>query len=788
MRKRLPFLGLSSFLITLSLLLGPNLLASDSKTKNLQLEAERTILQKLSLNDGVFYGNFGMIQNGNFNLMSPVTVEYTAEDLDYCLPTISFTVEPMTRVVFAGIDNPSSATATDAYEDFTAIEGEATQGETYPIALEGYTGGNFTNYFTVWVDRNQDGTFESSEMTEVGSISGSTGTDGQQATSDIIVPVDATLGTTRMRVIKNYNTSPTNPCGTYSYGQIEDYTINVNPMDDCSGTPDAGTAAVTPTEANPGVEYTVSADGYTIAAGLSFQWQSNTDGAGWVNEGEATEIYGDFTATAPLEVGTEVEWRLLVTCTHSGETTESTTATFTTVLEYCTPTYTNSVDYLNAVSTEGAVEDISYTNSVGGVHSDQTSLIIKTYPGQVFDLNTAYTGGGQTIGAWVDWNENGTFGVDNPDERIALSNGSSPQSFTVTIPGDIEPGDYILRVRGSWSNHVSDEDAFACNNKSYGSSVDFTIQVVSLEDCDGTPEGGEVTVDPETGNAGMTYTVSASGYTIGNGLTYQWQSNTDGAGWVDEGEALEYYEAYTATAPDEVGIEVEWRLEVTCNLSNQTSYSDTAIFTTVLTYCQPSFSFTSDHIASFELEEIQNLNSGFSPGGYGDFTSMSTYLEDTTYNAILTSSSGSGSHGASIWIDFNDNGTFEASERVGFASGIGPNETVEIPIDLTDATLGEHRMRVIYQYNIAGDLINPCVSASYGEAEDYTVIIGEQEPESFLCEDNFVASNNFEAVSVFGGDTNQRIAIDVVVGDEGFTVYGMDLNILTNGDTDLEFE
>src|SRR5690606_5042593 len=103
MRKRLPFLGLSSFLITLSLLLGPNLLASDSKTKNLQLEAERTILQKLSLNDGVFYGNFGMIQNGNFNLMSPATVEYTAEDLDYCIPTISNTVEPMTRVVFAGI-------------------------------------------------------------------------------------------------------------------------------------------------------------------------------------------------------------------------------------------------------------------------------------------------------------------------------------------------------------------------------------------------------------------------------------------------------------------------------------------------------------------------------------------------------------------------------------------------------------------------------------------------------------------------------------------------------------
>src|SRR5690625_7688923 len=97
MKKRLPFLGLSSFLITLSLLLGPNLLASDSHTKNLQLEAERTILQKLSLNYEALYGNFDMIQNGNINLMSRRTADNTEEDLDYSIPTLSFTVEPRIR-------------------------------------------------------------------------------------------------------------------------------------------------------------------------------------------------------------------------------------------------------------------------------------------------------------------------------------------------------------------------------------------------------------------------------------------------------------------------------------------------------------------------------------------------------------------------------------------------------------------------------------------------------------------------------------------------------------------
>jgi len=61
------------------------------------------------------------------------------------------------------------------------------------------------------------------------------------------------------------------------------------------------------------------------------------------------------------------------------------------------------------------------------------------------------------------------------------------------------------------------------------------------------------------------------------------------------------------------------------------------------------------------------------------------------------------------------------------------------------------------------------------------------EPFELTCEDNFVASNNLENGLFFGGDSNQRLAIDVIVGDEGFTVYGMDLNIFTDGNTDLDF-
>ena len=147
-----------------------------------------------------------------------------------CVFDITLDIEPITRVDVADIDHTSDATVngSPALEDFTAVVGNMAPGESYDIALEGNTAGDFTTFFTVFIDWNQDGDWtDADEMYEIGSITNSTGTDGQQATGTIAVPAGAPEGTTVMRVIKNFNVSPTNPCGTYSFGQGEDYTINV---------------------------------------------------------------------------------------------------------------------------------------------------------------------------------------------------------------------------------------------------------------------------------------------------------------------------------------------------------------------------------------------------------------------------------------------------------------------------------------------------------------------------------------------------------------------------------
>lgn len=153
--------------------------------------------------------------------------------LDYCVAEIS-NVEPITYVNFAGIENTSSDQSTESYEDFTDITGSVVLDETYELVIEGNTAGDWTNTVTVFIDWNQDLSFDPiSERYDVGVLENSTGTDGQQISTDIEVPADAVISgeyTTRMRVVKMYSgtsTFPVDACTEFTFGQIEDYSLDV---------------------------------------------------------------------------------------------------------------------------------------------------------------------------------------------------------------------------------------------------------------------------------------------------------------------------------------------------------------------------------------------------------------------------------------------------------------------------------------------------------------------------------------------------------------------------------
>lgn len=154
----------------------------------------------------------------------------------YCVRGYSASVEPITLVDVDGINNTTSPTVggTPADEDFTAIIGALRPGGAYPITVKGNTDGNYQSAIAVYVDWNNNGTFDADEGSLVGTITNSTGVDAIQASNLLIVPASATIGQTRMRVTKQYTTAVTPTianapaCGTTGYGQAEDYTVDIS--------------------------------------------------------------------------------------------------------------------------------------------------------------------------------------------------------------------------------------------------------------------------------------------------------------------------------------------------------------------------------------------------------------------------------------------------------------------------------------------------------------------------------------------------------------------------------
>ena len=87
----------------------------------------------------------------------------------------------------------------------------------------------------MYIDYNKDGDFtDSGELVVSGSSSSSATLSGT-----FTVPTTARNGTTRMRVIIS-DASATTSCGSYSYGETEDYTVNIT-----GGAAIAGPASLT---------------------------------------------------------------------------------------------------------------------------------------------------------------------------------------------------------------------------------------------------------------------------------------------------------------------------------------------------------------------------------------------------------------------------------------------------------------------------------------------------------------------------------------------------------------
>lgn len=138
----------------------------------------------------------------------------------YCEANASTCDEYIGQVIIGDIDNTTACTP-GGYTDYTAFSTDLMRSVGYAITVNNPVPYS-TDQCSAWGDWNQDGDFYDTGETFVLTNDGT----GAQFTGTIIPPADAVSGTTRLRIRLMY-TGDVLPCGGTSYGEVEDYSVNV---------------------------------------------------------------------------------------------------------------------------------------------------------------------------------------------------------------------------------------------------------------------------------------------------------------------------------------------------------------------------------------------------------------------------------------------------------------------------------------------------------------------------------------------------------------------------------
>lgn len=170
-------------------------------------------------------GNCGSITSSYTSSTTFTTLAFT-----YCSSNGNNTTDEYIGNVTIGTINNNSGVGTTStgYSDFTAQSTDLDIDAAAPTVsvTKIWTGTAYSEAVSVWIDFNQDGDFN-----DAGENVFNDGPNNTATVSGVItIPSIASgtvLGNTRMRVSMKYNAAPTDPCESFSYGEVEDYTVNL---------------------------------------------------------------------------------------------------------------------------------------------------------------------------------------------------------------------------------------------------------------------------------------------------------------------------------------------------------------------------------------------------------------------------------------------------------------------------------------------------------------------------------------------------------------------------------
>ncbi len=431
----------------------------------------------------------------------------------YCASSYSNTADDwITNVTFNTINNTSGQEGVGSYGDYTGTSTSVTSGQIYNLSVS-FISSTYTQHVFAFIDWNQDLDFDDSgEAIDLGS--------GADATLnlDITIPISATPGNTRMRIIEQFSSDPV-ACDVHSssYGETEDYTINIidtyctssysdatfdwitnvtfNTINNTSGQDGAnslGNYTSLSTSLGSGQTYNLSvsfvSSGYTQYVSAFFDWNQDND---FDDAGETFDLGSGIDATLNLDIpipatatyGT-TRMRIIEQYNISpgacdahpdiyGETED-----YSIVIQdpYCISTYSNTGDDW---MTNVTFNTINNTTGQDGSDSygDYTATTTSISTGQTYNLSVSFSSSTftQYVTAFIDWNQD--FDFDDTDETQYLGSGADATlNLDITVPAGATLGNTRMRIIEQW-----DTQPTACNTHptTYGETEDYTLNITS---------------------------------------------------------------------------------------------------------------------------------------------------------------------------------------------------------------------------------------------------------------------------------------------------------------------
>jgi PKD repeat protein len=393
-------------------------------------------------------------------------------DLAYCSSAATDAVDEWIQTVEIGsfINNSGNDLG---YGNFTTGGSiSMTKGQAYPITLTPDWGASqYNEQFRIWIDLNQNGTFETTELLYNQGAATQT-----PATGSITIPLTAVNGSTRMRIQMAYQgtgqTTLPAVCGNFTWGEVEDYCVEISSANICNYT--ISNTVVQPTCS--GIDngsITPSVSGGTSP--YSYVWTNNASSSSI--SGLAAGTYS-VTITDAASCDTTMNFSLAY------NTTLNLTATKTDV------TCNGLADGTAVASTTGST-GYTYAWSNGATTASTSGLVAGNYNVTVLDVNGCSANASVTINQPSPVQASFTTAMNSNTSTATFSNTSSPGSYswnfddgntsTQTNPVHVfgENGTYnvCLTVTSTCGNATTCNNVVVFNTSSINESESILIEV-----------------------------------------------------------------------------------------------------------------------------------------------------------------------------------------------------------------------------------------------------------------------------------------------------------------------